>query len=163
MAPLCPTVTFTSVLPRGGRCALLFSGRIPGCISPCPLAEELLQCPQGWRVSLLLDHHSPSAQWMSWAFPCLTVVVVVLILSLVIGFCLRNLILKVSDLLSCSLLSQTHRFQEFPGSSLLGSQCRNQACPALPLTHSLARDEVQMARAFLLFRTHFAVPYFWLG
>ena len=112
---------------------------------------------------LLLDHHSPSAQWISWAFPCLTVVVIVLILSLAIGFCLRNLILKVSDLLSYSLLSQTHHFQEFPGGALLGSQCRNQACPALPLTHSLARDEVQMARAFLLFRTHFAVPYFWLG
>lgn len=138
-------------------------GEALGVSAPCPLAEELLQCPQGQRVSLFLDHHSPSAQWMSWAFPCLTVVVIVIILSLVIGFCLCNLILNVSDLLSCSLLSQTHCFQEFPGSSLLGSQCCNQACPAVPLTHSLARDEVQMARAFLLFRTHFAVPYFWLG
>lgn len=71
-----------------------FQGESLGVSAPCPLAEEPLQCPQGRRMSLLLDHHSPSAQWMSWAFPCLTVVVIFIVLSLVIGFCLRNLILK---------------------------------------------------------------------
>lgn len=81
-----------------------FQGESLSVSAPCPLAEEPLRSPQGWRASLLLDHHSPSAQWMSWAFLCPTVMVIFIVLSLVIGFCLRNLILKTVCVLLAFLL-----------------------------------------------------------